>query len=106
MRFGETNSGLFSDPCVNGSGFPFVFSSRLRYNARMTEASELEVMTMPSALPPSEAELAAWHALSREEQLARYRQALQHPSRRRISDATMVDLLTKARRRVAARRNG
>jgi hypothetical protein len=48
---------------------------------------------VPSALPPTKAELAVWHALSREEQLARYRQALLHPGRERISNAGMADVL-------------
>ena len=65
-----------------------------------------EITTRPllSALPPTEAELAAWHALSREEQLARYRVALQAPDAGRVSKATMADVLAAARQRVAARR--
>jgi hypothetical protein len=53
---------------------------------------------VPSALPPSEADLAAWHALSRDEQ------ALQNIGRERVIDTSMATILTKARRRVAARR--
>jgi len=67
----------------------------------MTDAT---TRAMPSALPPSEAELAEWQALSRDEQLARYREVLQHPDCQRISDATMSDIRTKARQRAAARR--
>jgi hypothetical protein len=65
-----------------------------------------ETTTRPllSALPPTEAELAAWHALSREEQLARYREALQSGDAARASEATMADVLAAARQRVAARR--
>jgi hypothetical protein len=59
---------------------------------------------LPSALPPTEAELAAWQALSRDEQIARYREALQAPEAGRVSKATMADVLTAARQRVAARR--
>ena len=55
-----------------------------------------------SALPPTEAELAAWHALSREEQLARYREAIQAPDAGRVSKATMADVLAAARQTVAA----
>ena len=58
----------------------------------------------PSALPPSEAELAEWQALSREEQLARYREVLRHPDCQRISDSTMSDIRAEAQRRAAARR--
>jgi hypothetical protein len=65
-----------------------------------------EITTRPllSALPPTEAELAAWHALSREEQLARHREALQATDAGRVSKATMADVLAAARQRVAARR--
>ena len=58
----------------------------------------------PSALPPTEAELTAWRALPREEQLRCYQAALQAPDAGRISEATTADLLAAARRRVAARR--
>ena len=59
---------------------------------------------LPSAVPPTEAELAAWRALSRDEQLTRTREALQAPNAGRVSKATMADVLTAARQRVAARR--
>jgi hypothetical protein len=58
----------------------------------------------PSALPPTEAELTAWRALSRDEQLDRYREALQAPEAGRVSQATMADGLIVARQRVVARR--
>lgn len=58
----------------------------------------------PSAVPPTDAELAAWQGLSREEQLARYRDAVQAPEAQRASAATMADVLNTARQRVAARR--
>lgn len=66
--------------------------------------TETATRRFPSALPPTEAELAAWRALSPDERLARYRQALQTPDARRVSKATMADVLTAARQRVAARR--
>ncbi len=66
--------------------------------------SEIATRPVPSALPPTEAELAAWRALSRDEQLARTREALQAPDAGRVSPATMADVLTIARQRVAARR--
>ncbi len=72
----------------------------------MSETRDPDVYAVPSPLPPTEAELAAWRALSREEQLARYRSALHHPDCDRISDATVADVLTKAREQVAARRVG
>ena len=57
----------------------------------------------PSALPPTEAEAYAWRALSRDEQLARTREALLAPDAGRVSKATMADVLAAARQRVAAR---
>jgi hypothetical protein len=72
----------------------------------MAETREPDVYAAPSPLPPTEAELAAWHALTREEQVARHREALQHPDCQRISDASMTDVMAQARKRVAARRDG
>jgi hypothetical protein len=66
--------------------------------------TEIATRPFPSALPPTEAELAAWRALSRDEQLTRYRDALQAPDAGRVSKATMADVLTTARQRVAGRR--
>jgi hypothetical protein len=66
--------------------------------------TEIFVRPVPSALPPTEVELTAWRALSRDEQLARYREALTAPDTGCVSKATMADVLTAARQRVAARR--
>jgi hypothetical protein len=66
--------------------------------------SEIAASALPSALPPTEAELVAWNALTRDEQLMRYRELLLSPDACRISDATMQDVLTEARQLVAARR--
>jgi hypothetical protein len=60
----------------------------------------------PGPLPPSEAELEAWRALTREEQIARYREYLSHPDCDRVSDASMAEILAEARARAAARRRG
>ena len=65
--------------------------------------SEIATRPFPSALPPTEAERAAWLALSRDEQLARTREALLAPEAGRVSKATMADILAVARQRVAAR---
>ena len=67
--------------------------------------TKLDTRPFPSALPPTEAELAAWRALPRDEQLARYREALQSPKAARITKATMPEILTAARQRAAARRD-
>jgi hypothetical protein len=60
---------------------------------------------MPSATP-TEAELAAWAALPRDEQVRRYQEALAHPDCSVATDDSMTDILAAARRRVAARANG
>ncbi len=66
--------------------------------------SEVTTQPFPSALPPTDAELAAWRALSRDEQMIRYREALLAPEAGRVSQASMADVLVAARQRVAARR--
>jgi len=65
--------------------------------------TEIVARPFPSALPPTEEELATSQALSRDEQLNSYRDALQAPDATRVSKATMADVLAAARRRVAAR---
>jgi hypothetical protein len=60
---------------------------------------------LPSATPTG-AELAAWTALPRDEQVRRYQEALAHPDCSQPSNDTMDDVLTIARQRVAARANG
>lgn len=72
----------------------------------MTKGAKTAIRATPSPLPPTEAELATWNALTRDEQIACYREYLQHPDCQRISDATMDDIRAEARRRVAARRRG
>jgi hypothetical protein len=57
---------------------------------------------MPSATP-TEAELAAWVALPRDEQVRRYREALSDPDCSTPTDDSMSDILAAARQRVAAR---
>jgi hypothetical protein len=66
--------------------------------------SDTQTKLLPSALPASEAELAEWQSLSREEQIARYREVLEHPDSLRISDSTVSDVLAKARQLTANRR--
>jgi hypothetical protein len=57
---------------------------------------------MPSATP-SDAELAEWGTLPRDEQVRRYQEALAHPDCSTPTDDTMSDILAAARERVAAR---
>ncbi len=66
--------------------------------------TDIATLPFPSARPPTDAELTAWRALSREQQIIRYREALETPDAGRVSKATMADVLTAARQRVAIRR--
>jgi hypothetical protein len=68
--------------------------------------TDSQTRAMPSPLPPTEAELAEWNALSREEQVRRYREALSHPDCDVVTDTTMAEILVEAQARVAARRHG
>lgn len=70
----------------------------------MTKATKTAIRATPSPLPPTNEELAVWNALTRDEQIARYREYLQHPDCKRLSDATMADIRAEAQRRIAARR--
>jgi len=60
---------------------------------------------MPSATP-SEAEIAAWQALPRDEQLRRLRLALAHPDCDRVSASTMDDIRANGRALAARLRDG
>jgi hypothetical protein len=78
----------------------------LRYIGLMKDTVATHTDIMPSATIADEAEVAAWNALSRDEQARRYRDALAHPACDRIAADSMSDVLAAARRRVAARQNG
>ena len=78
-------------------------ADRMSYDGAMTDA---KTRAMPSPLPPTEAELAEWNALSREEQVNRYREALSHPDCDIVTETTMAEILAEAQARVAARRRG
>jgi hypothetical protein len=52
---------------------------------------------MPSPLPPTDAELAEWNALSREEQVSRYREYLSNPDCDTFTDETPDQILAAAR---------
>ena len=71
----------------------------------MSQTTDKSTRVMPSATP-TEAELAAWAALSREEQVRRYQEALAHPDCSVPTDDSMSDILAAARQRAAARANG
>lgn len=63
--------------------------------------SKIATRPVPSALPPSAAELAAWQFLIRDEQIARTRDTLLAPEAGRVSEASMDDVLIVGRKRVA-----
>ena len=71
----------------------------------MPQKTDKLTRVMPSATP-TEADLAAWATLPRDEQLRRYQEALAHPDCSAPTDDSMSDILAAARQRVAARANG
>jgi hypothetical protein len=71
----------------------------------MSQTTGKPTRVMPSATP-TESELEAWAALSRDEQVARYQEALAHPDCGTPTKDSMSDILAAARQRVAARTNG
>ena len=71
----------------------------------MTDTPATVTDVMPSATIADEAELAAWNALSRDEQISRYRDVLVNSACDSIAGASMSDIFTAARQRVAARRH-
>jgi hypothetical protein len=58
---------------------------------------------LPSALPATEDERAAWQTLPREEQLARFREVLLGADAQLVSTAGVGDVVAAARARAAAR---
>lgn len=64
----------------------------MSYNGPITD---MKTRAMPSPLPPTEAELAEWNALSREEQVNRYREALSHPDCDIVTETTMAEILAE-----------
>ena len=71
----------------------------------MTTRSPVRTIILPSATP-TEAELDAWAALSRDVQMSCYREALAHSDCSAVADEDMQDILEAARRRVASRDRG
>ena len=71
----------------------------------MSRTTDKPTRVMPSATP-TEAELAAWAALPRDEQVRRYQEALAHSDCSLPTDRNVSDILAAARKRVAARTNG
>jgi hypothetical protein len=72
----------------------------------MADTRDGKIYSFPSPFPPSEAELAAWNALTRDEQIARYREYLAHADYSTVTTDTLDDILAAARAKVAARNRG
>lgn len=70
----------------------------------MPKPNDTKLRVMPSALPPTESERAEWGALSRDEQIQRYREALLHPDCGVAAEENMDTILGQAQERIAARR--
>jgi hypothetical protein len=75
------------------------------YACGMSNHTKALDRVLPSAAP-SEADVRAWEALPREEQLRLLRAALAHPDCATVSPATMSDILAEARKRADSRRRG
>jgi hypothetical protein len=71
----------------------------------MSQTTDKPTQVLPSATP-TEADLAAWAALPRDEQVRRYRELFEHADCNTFSADTPEDILAAARQRVAARRHG
>jgi hypothetical protein len=71
----------------------------------MSKTSDKLTRVMPSATP-TEAEVAAWNALPRDEQVRRYQELFKHPDCNNFTTDTPDEILAAARQRVAARRTG
>jgi hypothetical protein len=71
----------------------------------MSKSIEKPVRVMPSAAP-TEAEIAAWADLPRDEQVRRSQEMFRHPDCSTFTTDTPDDILAAARQRVAARHHG
>jgi hypothetical protein len=71
----------------------------------MPKTTDKLARALPSATP-TEAEIAAWAALPRDEQVRRYQELFQHPDCNTFTTDTPDEILAAARQRVAARRHG
>jgi hypothetical protein len=69
------------------------------------QVAALTPVVMPSPVP-TRAEAAAWSRLPHEEQLRRYREALDHPDANTVCEDSMDDILAEAHRRSDERGRG
>jgi hypothetical protein len=65
----------------------------------MSQTTDKPTRVMPSATP-TEAELAAWADLPRDEQVRRYQEMFRHPDCNNFTTDTPDDILAAARQRV------
>jgi hypothetical protein len=70
----------------------------------MSKLDQTGIDTGVTARPPNEAEMAAWRALTRDEQVRLYQEALAHPDCGVATDDSMEDILAEAKARLARRR--
>ena len=66
------------------------------YNRLMSQTTDKPTPVMPSATP-SQAELAAWADLPRDEQVRRYQEMFRHPDCNTFSTDTPDEILAAAR---------
>jgi hypothetical protein len=78
----------------------------MSYILAMADTRDVKIYAAPSPLPAGEDELAAWNALTRDEQIARYREYLAHADCSSLTNDTPDDILAAARAKVAARHRG
>ena len=71
----------------------------------MSQTTDKLTWILPSATP-TDAEIAAWDTLPRDEQVRRYQEMFSHPDCNTFTADMPDDILAAARQRVAARRNG
>jgi hypothetical protein len=71
----------------------------------MSQTAEKSTRALPSATP-TEAELADWTALPRDEQVRRYQEMFRHPDCNTFTADTPDDILAAAKQRISARRHG
>jgi len=71
----------------------------------MSQTTDKPTRVLPSATP-TEADLAAWAALPRDEQVRRYRELFERADCNTFTADSPEDILAAARQRVAARRHG
>ena len=70
----------------------------------MSDTLSRQGKVMPSATP-SDADIAAWNELPRDEQLRRMREYLSHPDCSTVSNITLDEIVARAQARIDARKN-